>query len=711
MKHLYICVRVLLLFVLLSVCNSSHGAVSINSSFLDSTLCPSDSFNVPYTVSSPYAAGNTFQVLLSDTGGHFGSSIVAGSLVNNVSGTIRCVIPAGILSSHHYRIKIISSVSGDSSADNGRNITITNIAPLFISNNGPICAGDSLALQAFTFTPGVSYHWTGPNGFASNIPNPYVLNAQQTLSGTFVVIASLNNCSVSTNISVTVKQTPVPVAASNSPVCVGDTLQLKELSTIPGQVYSWIGPGGMSSTAKNPPILNAQSINTGTYIVVVSLNGCTASDTINVAVNPVPAKPIATSTTALCAGDTLRLTANSATPGVTYQWSAGGLLFNIQNLVLPNAQPTQSGLYTVRAVLGNCSSIDSEVVIIRTNPIVSSGLTDSVCEGDTLVLQASSNVNGMYHWTNNSGYTDSGKGIVTRPLATASFAGIYFVQLTDSNGCRSNKDSLFAIVKPLPVAAEISGSGPVCEGHPLMLNASSSSAGVVYSWEGPAGITSNTSKISIASATSGMSGKYSCTMVLDGCSLILDTTVLVKASISPDVTISVDPGIEVSRMTPMTFTAHAINAGLNPRYQWKLNGTDIAGATDSVYTCRMGMGLGDKDKIFVVVTSNEDCPLSDSVLSFAFTLKVKSGDSDPFGVDLFPNPNEGHLSVSGFLPSTEKAEARVINAIGQLIYKATLLPTGNLLYADIDLGHISSGIYTFQVKSGDQIFNKRFTIK
>lgn len=711
MKPLYTCVKISLLFLLLLVSSSGYGAITISSSFRDSTKCPNDSFNVPYTVSAAYPAGNAFNVLLSDTAGNFLSPIIIGSLVSTTSGSIRCAIPPGILSGYHYRLKIISTATSDTSANNGRDIIITNIGPIFTSNNGPLCAGDSLVVQALVFTPGVNYHWTGPNGFASNVQTPYVLNAQQTLSGSFTVSASLNNCSVSASMNVTVKQKPAPIAASNSPVCVGDTLKLQELSTVAGQTYLWLGPGGIAFSTKNHPIANVQITYTGTYTVSVTLNGCTTVDSVDVLVNPMPAKPVASGTTSLCAGDTLRLNATSTTSGVSFEWTGGGMFFTVPDPNIANAQPSQSGLYIVKASLGNCSLTDSQVVVINANPIITASHIDSVCQGDTLILQAFSKNGGVYRWTSISGFSDTGKTRVVRPFATASFAGLYFVQLTDSNGCKSNIDSVFTVIKPLPAGTSISGNNIICEGHALILNAFSSSAGVTYKWQGPVGLTSDNSTITIASATSGMSGDYSCTILLNGCNITLDTVVLVKPSVSPDVTISVDPGTEVAKMTPITFTAHAINAGSNPKYQWKLNGSDIAGATDSVYNCRMGMGLSDNDKIFVTVRSTDDCPLFDSVLSFAFTLRVKADDGAPYNITLFPSPNDGHFSVAGILPSSEKIEARVINIAGQLIYKTTLVPNDDVVNADIDLGHISSGVYTFQVQSGNQVFNQRFTVK
>jgi hypothetical protein len=39
-----------------------------------------------------------------------------------------------------------------------------------IFGNTPVCEGDNIIV--FTYTPADAYHWTGPNGFTSNLQNP-----------------------------------------------------------------------------------------------------------------------------------------------------------------------------------------------------------------------------------------------------------------------------------------------------------------------------------------------------------------------------------------------------------------------------------------------------------------------------------------------------------------------------------------------------------
>src|SRR5690606_19998098 len=83
-----------------------------------------------------------------------------------------------------------------------------------------------------------------------------------------------------------------PVITSNSPLCVGSTLQLNASTATGGAVtYSWTGPGGFTSIEQNPQITNVTFVNAGQYTVTVTINSCSSSESIMVDVNPTPGKP------------------------------------------------------------------------------------------------------------------------------------------------------------------------------------------------------------------------------------------------------------------------------------------------------------------------------------------------------------------------------------------------------------------------------------
>jgi hypothetical protein len=142
-------------------------------------------------------------------------------------------------------------------------------------NNGPLCPGDSLGLEANSTTAGVTYNWGGPASFSSPQQNPYILNVNSTHGGTYNVTVTLNGCtSAAGSTGVTVKPTPAtPTAGSNTPVCAGAPLNLTATGTA-GSVYTWTGPNGFTSNLQNPVIDPAALPDAGTYSVSAVLNGC-----------------------------------------------------------------------------------------------------------------------------------------------------------------------------------------------------------------------------------------------------------------------------------------------------------------------------------------------------------------------------------------------------------------------------------------------------
>lgn len=88
--------------------------------------------------------------------------------------------------------------------------------------------------------------------------------------------------------------TGLPDLESNSPVCIGKTLQLKASG---GTNYFWTGPNGFTSTNQNPTITNATTTNSGEYsCLITGTGGCDDTQKITVFIGDIEA-PVPTITT------------------------------------------------------------------------------------------------------------------------------------------------------------------------------------------------------------------------------------------------------------------------------------------------------------------------------------------------------------------------------------------------------------------------------
>ena len=148
-------------------------------------------------------------------------------------------------------------------------------------SNSPVCEGGTIELYGGALGMD-SYSWTGPGGWISSAQNPTRPNATTAMAGTYSLTVTKDDCTDTATTYVTVNAKPAATASSNSPVNVGETIQLYGG---PGGMasYSWTGPGGWISSDQNPTRPGATTAMAGTYsLTVTGSNGCT--DTANAVV-------------------------------------------------------------------------------------------------------------------------------------------------------------------------------------------------------------------------------------------------------------------------------------------------------------------------------------------------------------------------------------------------------------------------------------------
>ena len=171
-------------------------------------------------------------------------------------------------------------INGDYCTLTGDTLAVVTIlvtpayAPPAITTNAPICAGQTLSLN----TPaqsGYTYSWSGPDGFTSAAQDTSLANVTAANTGEYYLTVknTANGCpSYPDSALVSIAASlPAPNGGSNSPVCVGDTIDLT--ATGSGNTFIWTGPGGFTSSLQNPTIPNATAANAGTYTVTQSDGG------------------------------------------------------------------------------------------------------------------------------------------------------------------------------------------------------------------------------------------------------------------------------------------------------------------------------------------------------------------------------------------------------------------------------------------------------
>lgn len=322
-----------------------------------------------------------------------------------------------------------------------------------IAASGPttFCEGDSVQLDA---PAGFArYEWSNGDTLGSIVARS---------SGDYAVrVYDSNGCSsVSKPTTVTAHPTPMPKIAASGPttLCKGDSVVLS--APIGHSSYLW------STGARTRSITVVDS---GFYsVAVVDMNSCPGnSDTVQVVVNPRPAKPLLSTygPTTFCDGDSLTLGVNGGYNG--YLWSTGE---TTQTIVVRS-----SGRYAVMGLdTNNCGTWSDTIdVLVNTLPtprIAALGGTE-FCDGDSVTLQAPAGFVG-YLWSTG----DTTESIVAR------VSGDYTVSVTDTNGCIGISDPETVTVHALP-APIMSVAGPTtfCDGDSVMLGVQEGFSSYVWS--------------------------------------------------------------------------------------------------------------------------------------------------------------------------------------------------------------------------------------
>ena len=114
------------------------------------------------------------------------------------------------------------------------------------------CFGGNIQLAA-KLLPNVDYKWTGPNGFASTLPNPLISNATLNDSGYYFVEVNLPGCGTSTD-SVKITINPLPsfqLVKTTDTVCIGSSksIQFSLSGKMPWEIV--YNNGSKNDTLKN----------------------------------------------------------------------------------------------------------------------------------------------------------------------------------------------------------------------------------------------------------------------------------------------------------------------------------------------------------------------------------------------------------------------------------------------------------------------------
>ncbi len=285
-----------------------------------------------------------------------------------------------------------------------------------VSADTTLCTGNPLTISA---SGANSYQWlNGPN----TADYSFVVDNSATYK---VVGTNAVGCSIEDSVVVTGLQSPQLVVSADTGACFRDSLYL---SATGADSIKW--KDGPASTVYPIRVLKAAKY----FVEAYNANGCTAFDTVNVAVFS-PPFAVASNDTTVCEGEDFTLNASG---GDIYTWSTGQTGASITTSL------TETTTITVNvASFDGCS--DDEDIKVTVNPLPEVGFTAFV-DVDSVQLTNTSVDANRYHWDFGDGDTSN----EFDPYHLYDTSGNYTITLSAINGCGS-VDSSITITIDIPI--------------------------------------------------------------------------------------------------------------------------------------------------------------------------------------------------------------------------------------------------------------------
>ena len=536
------------------------------------------------------------------------------------------------------RFYSIVATSGTCTAIDSVKVTV-NAKPVFdLGQEKNICLGDSVQLNA---SGGGTYQWSQSNATTASI------FVKPAITSTYSVTVSKDGCQFSDQISVKVNPKPLANAGQEQTICSGTktVLSASGLGT-----YTW----SSGSTAAQ---IEVSPTTTTTYtLTVTTQSGCTASDQVVVVVNRATAS--AGSDRNICRGSSTILQASG---GGTYLWSSGETTSSI------TVSPDTNKVYQVTVNNNNCTATAAVKVTVTPFPQASAGLLQTICLGQSAILNASGG--GTYFWNT----TESTQQITVRPTQSTD----YTVTVT-KDGCANSAQVRVTVNS---AKANAGSDQSICSGQSTLLTAS---GGSTYKWE-----TGETT--ALISVRPNETRTFTVTVTTNGC--VDADSIIVFIRPKPLVTLA------ESRLIfgPTGFLKMNVSGGTPPyQYQWFRNDTLIFSQKDLV-----GLRTG----IYkLVVTDANNC----SVV-FGPQMFVTTSTLDPSlirNIQIFPNPSDALIYIQFNLEQATLLDISILDGLGKNIWDQKQRNFFRERLA-VDLSNHPAGMYWVQFKTENGAFYKK----
>ena len=449
-----------------------------------------------------------------------------------------------------------------------------------------ICAGNSATLTAEGCSGIVTWYYDGITSTGATII------VKPTSTTTYEATCSTVSCTSAKSSPVTVRvvnQAPPIVSSGTSTICAGSSLELSAAGC--DGTVTW------SDGQKGTVITVRPQVSTS-YTATCTVGTCVSTNSIsrNITVSNFAKPTITSDRLAVCAGNSITLTANGCNG--TVKWSDG--VTGTPRTVTPTADVK----YTATCESATCKSDVSNELAIKVNnasdaPVISSPKNE-ICAGESVILSAAG-CTGTIKWSDGS----TGTTITVKPSTNT----IYSATCT-TNTCESPKSNEKTITVNPVVLLNLTTSASIstmCAGVETTLSLAGCSG--IITWTG--GLTGASIKVKPIETTT-----YTATC--SGVACAEDASATVKVTVLPAATMpNITPtNAQICAGGEVTLTANNCNGTLLWSSGQTTASITVKPAVTTIYSVKCTVAGCGEEKTSEPVTVNvvtPDAPIVTSV--------------------------------------------------------------------------------------------------
>ena len=639
----------------------------------------------------------------------------------------------------------------DSALSNTLTMTVNPVLTpginLSMSTSDTICAGTTVTFTAHTVNGGTApfYQWevngtdAGIDTFYTYIPtNGDIIACKLTSNAVCASVLNVYSAPDTMSVLPIIVPSVSVTSTAGDTVCAGTLVSYHATATGGGStpVFNWIKNG--ASAASGATYSFTPVAGDTVWCQLVSSGPCAQPDTATtgamvIVVNPVVVPVISITSVpgdTVCAGTSVSFTAAITNGGPTpaFQWKKNGINAGTDTAYtyVPVNGDTITFTLISSAICAAPDTLTTNPIIMTVNPvltpsiIISPSTGDTICAGTAVTFNSIAVIGGTapaYHWLLNglpTTSTGSNYNYIPANGDTISCVMISNAICADHDTVLSNNVVMNVVPVIVPAISITPTSDTVCAGTPVTFHLSEANGGnsPMYKWMVNALPSGSDTLLNYVPANGDV---VSCVLVSSSNCALPDTaisntvTLVVDSVLSSSVSITGNPGADITSGEADTFTAVAINAGINPQFQWTVNGSTVAGATNAIF---ISATLHDNDTVRCTVINNSTCDTPAISVSNHIVIDLQNIPLAYDGVSLSPNPNNGTFTVTAHY--TEKngntASIMIIDISGKQVWKSEVPVVNGVATATVDLSDLPAAMYMLRINYGDLDNSMKFVV-